>query len=69
MPRFVQSRNESSVPSTRSRSGTGSIPHDGVVVHHPPFAGMTRSRFDGCDLSRARGTPVPEQRAPGYARP
>ncbi len=26
----------------------------------PPFAGMTRIRFDGCDLSRvARGTPVP----------
>jgi hypothetical protein len=25
----------------------------------PPFAGMTRIRFDGCDLSRAaRGTPV-----------
>jgi polar amino acid transport system substrate-binding protein len=24
----------------------------------PPFAGMTRIRFDGCDLSRAGGTPV-----------
>jgi hypothetical protein len=24
----------------------------------PPFAGMTRIRFDGCDLSPERGTPV-----------
>jgi hypothetical protein len=24
----------------------------------PPFAGMTRIRFDGCDLSRVCGTPV-----------
>ena len=24
----------------------------------PPFAGMTRIRFDGCDLSLRRGTPV-----------
>src|SRR5215467_10428935 len=25
-----------------------------------PFAGMTRIRFDGCDLSPGRGTPVGE---------
>jgi hypothetical protein len=25
-----------------------------------PFAGMTRIRFDGCDLSRGYGTPVPK---------
>jgi hypothetical protein len=24
-----------------------------------PFAGTNRIRFDGCDLSRGRGTPVP----------
>ena len=29
-------------------------------AHLPPFAGMTRIRFDGCDLSRVvHGTPVP----------
>ena len=28
------------------------------VLHTSPFAGMTRIRFDGCDLSRLRGTPV-----------
>jgi hypothetical protein len=26
--------------------------------HLPPFAGITRIRFDGCDLSPGRGTPV-----------
>ena len=30
MPKFVQSRNESKTPSTRSRSGTGSIPQFGA---------------------------------------
>jgi hypothetical protein len=60
MPRFVQRRNVSTTPSTRRRSGTGSIPHDGVPsVNCAPFAGTSRSRFDGCVLSRtACGTPV-----------
>ena len=32
-----------------------------------PFAGMTRIRFDGCDLSPARGTPVAEGSIGGMA--
>ena len=28
------------------------------VAHAAPFAGMTRIRFDGCDLSPGQGTPV-----------
>jgi hypothetical protein len=28
------------------------------VLPSAPFAGMTRIRFDGCDLSPGRGTPV-----------
>src|SRR5436305_14074495 len=32
MPKFVQSRNVSAVPRTRSRSGTGSIPQFGVSI-------------------------------------
>src|SRR5437868_681307 len=31
MPKLIQRRNESNVPSTRSRSGTGSMPQAGVV--------------------------------------
>ena len=38
-------------PSTRSRSGTGSMPQLASPGSSPPFAGTTRIRFDGCDLS------------------
>ena len=55
MPRLSQSRVVSTVPSTRSRSGTGSIPHNGVsLTVFAPFAGTSQIRFDGCDLSAAR---------------
>ena len=58
--RFPQSSSVSPSPSTRSRSGTGSIPHCGAsLLKRPPFAGTSRIRFDGCALSPAvPGTPV-----------
>src|SRR5581483_6520002 len=34
------------------------------TVTWTPFAGMTRIRFDGCDLSPERGTPVAEAYSP-----
>src|SRR5262249_43483105 len=57
-----QRRSVSVKPSTRNRSGTGSIPQLACSVSNaPPFAGTSRIRFDGCDLSpAARGTPVAE---------
>src|SRR4051794_9267681 len=59
-PRLLHSIPFSRPPSVRSRSGTGVMPQAGALSWiAPPFAGMTRIRFDGCDLSRApRGTPV-----------
>ena len=59
-PRLLHSIPFSRPPSVRSRSGTGVMPQAGALSSiAPPFAGMTRIRFDGCDLSRAvHGTPV-----------
>ena len=42
--------------------GPARCPSCGASSNMPPFAGMTRIRFDGCDLSRRGGTPV----VPGY---
>ena len=39
-------------------AGVGARDRDAAWNQRTPFAGMTRIRFDGCDLSRARGTPV-----------
>ena len=52
MPKFVQSRNVSVVPSTRSRSGTGSIPQLGVSMRsrRPGKA----SQREGAGPSRTR---------------
>jgi hypothetical protein len=42
------------------RASAGVRPGNGQCSrnHLSPSAGMTRIRFDGCDLSRPRGTPV-----------
>src|SRR4051794_35606275 len=46
MPRFVQRRNESRAPSTRSLSGTGSMPHDGVSSTSLPSPVLTDQVLD-----------------------
>src|SRR5262249_51372810 len=80
MPRLSQSRKVSSSPSTRSLSGTGSIPQFGASCRSvAPFAGMTRIRFCGCVLSRraaprcsavrlAEETPHDEREDPAVAQ-
>jgi hypothetical protein len=57
-PSEPQSRAWSTKPNTRRRTGTGSTPHDDDRCSMAPFAGITRIRFDGFDLSLLRGTPV-----------
>ena len=42
-------------------AGIGARNRDAAWNQRTPFAGMTRIRFDGCDLSLARGTPVRER--------
>ena len=42
-------------------AGIGAGDRDAAWNQLTPFAGMTRIRFDGCDLSRGCGTPVPER--------
>src|SRR4051812_5712444 len=56
MPRFVQRRNESTAPSTRSLSGTGSMPHDGVSSTSLPSPVLTGSGSTGV-ISAARAAP------------
>ena len=42
-------------------AGIGARNRDAAWNQRTPFAGMTRIRFDGCDLSLPRGTPVAER--------
>ena len=67
--RFAQSRKPSKRPEHPQPLGHGLDSPLRCVLHlQPPFAGMTRIRFDGCDLSRSSRHPGGAQVSRGDLR-